>query len=198
MYNRAGTGFDHADGHHRHATESRPPRLNEPVQTRGRGRLLVSDRYEIRPVVLSDADVLLEWRNDAETRRRARTQQVIDLADHVSWLAAALADESRLYRLLVSTDGSVELPLASVRYDCEAGTGLAVVSILVAPTARGRGIGRVALERTLPELRQWQPDLSAVLAVVHKDNPASRRLFQSTGFTYRDSDGPWQNYVLAL
>ncbi len=162
------------------------------------GTASLSARYAMRPVELADAEALLEWRNDFETRRLARTQGVISLRDHMKWLEAAIADEARLYRVLWDVGAEADVPLASVRYDLEPDTGCAEVSILVAPTGRGRGIGRVALEQSLPELRQWRPEVTEVLAVVHENNLASRRLFESTGYTYRDSDGDWRTYVLAL
>lgn len=166
----------------------------------------MSARFVMRPVEMVDAEILLEWRNDPETRRWVRTQQVIDLRDHLTWLEAAIREESRWYHVLVDTDASASTSasadtapaIASVRYDLEPDTGAAEVSILVAPTERGRGIGRVALEQSLPALRQWRPEVTEVLAVVHEDNLASQRLFESAGYTYRDSEGAWRTYVLAL
>jgi RimJ/RimL family protein N-acetyltransferase len=58
------------------------------------------------------------------------------------------------------------------------------ISINIAPSARGRGIGRRALEALPPELAR--AEVSHVLAVVRRENEASRRAFESAGYAFVD------------
>ncbi len=73
-------------------------------------------------------------------------------------------------------------PVGTVRWDDE-GAGEWEVSITVAPSARGRGLAGPALTAAQDWLAGHLPaPPSALLAVVHEDNTASRRLFLRAGY----------------
>ncbi|MEJ7743919.1 MAG: GNAT family N-acetyltransferase [Nocardioidaceae bacterium] len=142
-------------------------------------------QFELRPVGLEDADVLLEWRNDPLTRLSSRFCAVISDDEHRAWLSAALSDPTRLLLLLVAD----AKPVASVRFDLvdERQTD-AEVSIVVAPPARGRGYSKVALKKAVDRLDETWPEVRSVQAVVHEHNSASRRLFEAAGFELERPD----------
>lgn len=149
-------------------------------------------QFELRPVCLGDADVLLEWRNDPLTRRSSRSSDVISYDEHMAWLSSALSNPTRLLLLLLA-DAE---PVASVRLDRGERHAEAEVSIVVAPPARGRGYSKVALLEAFERLDETWPELRGVQAVVRDDNSASQRLFEAVGF---ERSGPvedgWLRYA---
>jgi len=86
----------------------------------------------LRVATLSDADILLAWRNDRETRRQAKSTDNVEQSSHVSWLTAVLNDDDRA--LYIGMDG--DEPVGSVRADRDA--EIWTLSWMVAPTARDR------------------------------------------------------------
>ena len=147
---------------------------------------------------MKDARLLWQWRNDPVTRAGSRSPQEVSWEDHLRWLTSSLARPDRL--LLVVQDAAG--PVGTVRWDREEqAEGLAEgsagggqeweVSITVAPDRRGRSLGGPLLraaEQALSEAgrsgakRSVGTDVSAYLAVVHVDNLASIRLFETSAY----------------
>lgn len=161
----------------------------------GWGARRILDAVEPAPVLrgatAADADLLLAWRNDQETRRWSRSGAVVDPAGHRAWLARVLADPDR--RLLVAEQGN--RPVGTVRLDRVAGAEWEV-SVTVAPEQRGRGLAARILaagEATLDER-------VTVLANVHRENGASLALFRRAGYRERPDrpgDGPFRWFAKA-
>ena len=78
--------------------------------------------------------------------------------------------------LIAEADGE---PVGMVRVDVENAEG--VVSVAVAPTHRGQGLGTRLLVALLDELR-GDPQVDRLRAEVLDDNEASRRAFLAAGF----------------
>lgn len=145
-------------------------------------------QFSVRPAEDTDAQVLLEWRNDTETMLWARNNAEIAWPHHLRWFRSVLAADDRILRV-VEAGGR---PVASVRYDRDpAHTSAVQVSIVVAHTARGQGVGITALQLGEAELRACWPDVRKIVAVVHRDNAASRRLFAKAGYGVRVEGDPW-------
>ncbi|EHR59132.1 GNAT family N-acetyltransferase [Saccharomonospora cyanea] len=132
----------------------------------------------------SDAEALLRWRNDPDTRRWSRNTAEVALADHLAWLRGVLASEGRL--LLVAENDAAER-VGMVRFDrIDAGTW--EVSITVAPEHRGTRLARPLLAEGERELRRRRSP-GTVLATVHRDNTASVALFRTAGYAPDGTDG---------
>ncbi|MEQ3551222.1 GNAT family N-acetyltransferase [Pseudonocardia nematodicida] len=136
-----------------------------------------------RRATLDDAEMLLAWRNDAETRRWSRSTGEIDLADHRRWLAGSLARDDRML-LVVSDAGG---PVGTVRWDRECSGW--EVSITVAPDRRGAGLAVPLLRAGEDALRAVTGAGTPAIACVHRDNAASARLFARAGYL-DDGAGP--------
>lgn len=140
-----------------------------------------------RSAAQDDAALLLRWRNDAGTRAASRRSDPVDPHAHADWLRSSLGREDRL--LLVAEDGAG--PVGTVRWDrAAAGDGVGAdvgaeweVSITVAPERRGEGLAADLLAAGEAWLRRTVPDAATLLAVVHRDNAASQRLFTASGWT---------------
>ena len=130
---------------------------------------------------MDDARLLWQWRNDPVTRAGSRSSAEVTWDEHVGWLTASLA---RIDRVLLVVEHAL-VPVGTVRWDLE-GKGEWEVSITVAPQRRGQSLARPLLragEVALSEVESSRGTaVTAYLAVVHVDNEASVRLFESSAY----------------
>ena len=133
-------------------------------------------RVTLRPAREADSAQLLAWRNDPDVRAASFAQREVSEPEHREWLRSKLADTA--CRLLIVEEGGE--PVGQVRLD-RLPPDEAEVSIGLAATARGRGIGRVALELAVGEAAAAF-DVGAVSARVKEDNEPSLRAFAAAGF----------------
>jgi RimJ/RimL family protein N-acetyltransferase len=125
----------------------------------------------LRPATMEDATVLLEWRNDPETRRSSQDADVITLDSHRMWLAGVLQNPAR--KLLIAENGST--PVGTVRIDhhdtgCE-------LSWTVAPEHRGKGCGKKMVAAAVLLCS------GAVFAKIKADNAASIAIARHIGLS---------------
>lgn len=138
-----------------------------------------------RLATTADADLLLKWRNDPQTRGGSRSADPVPRTDHLAWLERAMASDT--CQLFVVERAGV--PVGTVRFDRRGATDHEV-SITVAPEQRGTGAAAAVLaagERALvagPPVR--------LVASVRESNEASVRLFARAGYLPHlpaDADG---------
>ena len=154
-----------------------------------RGRQLVDGNGVSRVVAgLREADLVLrrvgpddcrriwEWANDPNARAVSFSQEPIPWETHVKWFEARLASAN--CRFYLAANGQ-QHPVGRVRFDLN-GTE-AVVSVSVAPEARGRGCG-VALIVRGSELCFAESPATLIHAYVLPQNEASSRAFESAGY----------------
>ena len=143
---------------------------------------------ELRPADPSDAEDLLAWRNDPETRANSHRTGPVDPATHEVWLAQALADPNR--RLWIAEAAAVKVGTVSVvRLD----DGRIEFSITVAPRWRGRGLGSAMLQAGIAEAQRLWPG-APLLASIRTTNLASCRLFERCGFRLLDEESGFRRY----
>lgn len=134
-------------------------------------------RVRLRPARPADARRLWRWANDPETRRASFTPGTIAWPAHVEWFRSKLASGD--VRIYVAVDGSGRA-VGQVRFEIDR-PGRAVVSIVVAPEARGRGIGKLLLAAGVARSAK-DLGLRRIHAYVKRENPASLALFRAAGF----------------
>lgn len=138
----------------------------------------------LRPALLSDADLLLAWRNDQESRAWSHQAEEIPREQHIAWLSSALLNPAR--RLYVAEEGG--LPVGTVRADLA--DGVWTLSWTVAPCARGRGVARRMVAQLLQGLN------GVIHAQVKAGNAASRRVAESAGMVLDREEGGVLHYLL--
>lgn len=157
--------------------ENMAMRARQAVDARGarrvvgemRGALLV-----LRPALMEDAPLLLEWRNDQRTRLASIDRGTVSYTEHLRWLAASLDSSSR--RLLVAELESH--PVAVIRLDLDGSR--AVLSITIAPDSRGNDLAVPLLRRALDYADGQR--VPRVEAKIRRENEASIRAFIAAGF----------------
>ncbi len=128
-----------------------------------------------RAATVDDGPKLFEWRNDPGVRRNSRSRDELDWGSHSDWLERSLQNPDRRL-LIVESDG---MPIATCRWDRRSADEWEI-SITIAPESRGRGLAASVL-RAAESALVAQPPVR-VVATVHRDNTASRRLFERAGY----------------
>lgn len=133
----------------------------------------------IREATQDDREVIWEWANDPETRAQSFDRSAIPWRDHVAWFEGVLADE---YRILVV--GCDPEPVGMVRFDIDGDD--ATISVNLAPTSRGRGLG----VRLITEATAWfhERHPMAVTAWIRPTNLSSVRAFDRAGYRRTSSE----------
>ena len=127
----------------------------------------------LQPVTLTDAELLLAWRNDPETRAQSRNTGEAELAEHIAWLTKSLMMPSR--KLYIAEDAGT--PVGTVRADDDT-DGYTEVSYTVAPTQRGKGYGT----RMVVQFRDEQLSGKKLKTEIKKGgNEASEKIAMALG-----------------
>jgi RimJ/RimL family protein N-acetyltransferase len=127
---------------------------------------------------MADADLLLRWRNDPDTRLASHHTGVVGPGEHLTWLSRTLADSDR--RLLVAEEFGT--PVGTVRIDRR--EGVSDLSWTVAPEARGRGVATRMVTQVVHELS------GPIHAQVKAGHLASVRVAERAGLAFdRDAGG---------
>ncbi len=169
--------------------DSRSSRLGwSTVDGRGlwrvRAALLLGDAtpLAIRRAAWADEDLLLEWANDPETRRRSSGRARIAPQEHHQWLAARIDSDDCLLLVCETAD---RVPLGTVRF--ERGKDAWQLSYGVGSAYRGRGLARRMVELAAEEfVRVCGP--CQVTARVMADNTRSHSVFRHLGFEVNAAD----------
>lgn len=140
----------------------------------GAGRVVAALEHplRLRAASVADARAIWHWRR-ALPPDHFRFGATPPLPDHLAWFTRAMTDPAR--RLYVAGD-PIE---AHLRLDLSPG-GVAAVSILLAPEARGRGLG-LRLLALLADAARGE-GIATLTAEVHSSNLASLALFRAAGY----------------
>lgn len=130
-----------------------------------------------RTVSESDAREIWEWRHAGGGARFYLSGQETPFHEHLEWLQDAIKDKRR-HLLIVELNG---VPVGHIRFDLGDEMGsTATVSITMSPKFRGQKLAQATLIAGI-KVAEFQ-DIELLHAAVHRENQASRRLFQSCGF----------------
>lgn len=134
---------------------------------------------ELRPVRVTDCELLWEWANDPVTRQASLSSCSITWEQHQTWLLDKVKDpQSRFYMAL-----DEDIPIGQIRFDFEGRE--AVVSVNLAAEYRGLGYGPLIIQLGVEVLFR-ETSVAAIYAYIKPSNMASIKAFMKAGFTRRD------------
>ena len=138
----------------------------------------MSETISLRPATIQDADLLLKWRNDPETRKASHNTTVVQRDEHISWLSRTLSNPNR--KLYVAEENGDAV--GTVRADLS--EGVWELSWTVSSSARGRGVAK----RMVVDLANQISE--PIRAEVKAGNMASIRIAEHAGMEFeRETDG---------
>ncbi|MBM3673088.1 MAG: GNAT family N-acetyltransferase [Actinobacteria bacterium] len=139
----------------------------------------------LRPAAEDDVEVLFVLRNDPESVEFSGTARAVTWEEHREWFARCLTGAATSI-WIGESNGDV---VGQVRVDIDGGS--ATVSIAVIPERRGCGYAMEMLRHLQLKMAADHPTPELV-ANVHRDNAASRRLFERSGFVCTDDQSEFQ------
>jgi UDP-2,4-diacetamido-2,4,6-trideoxy-beta-L-altropyranose hydrolase len=149
------------------------------VDGRGAERVvqrMLAAMLSLRPATPEDCRRVWEWANDPIARSVSFHSALIPWEDHVRWFSQKLADPAS--RFLIATDHQ-GVPIGTSR--CDERDGRGVISVNLAPAARGRGLGTQLIRRTC--MLAWQGfQFNVIDAYIKPGNQASILAFSQAGF----------------
>ncbi len=146
----------------------------------GAGRVvsaIESASLRLRRATKNDCQLLWEWANDPEVRSVSFSTDPIPWERHLQWFNAKLEDPRAVLYLAIDPEGT---PIGHVRYQIEGER--AAVSISLAKSWRGKGLGRAILAMATEDLLRTTP-ATVVDAFVKPVNTISLQLFTRAGYS---------------
>ncbi|MFK8004952.1 MAG: GNAT family N-acetyltransferase [Saprospiraceae bacterium] len=133
-----------------------------------------NQNMKLREVNFEDWQMLLDWRNDLETRTRSHSIEMITEEHHKNWLRNVISDPNRI--LFV---GDIDnIPVGTVRADFDSSTNSYELSWTISPHARGQGIGKKIVKLLVEKLN------SRVRAEIKEDNIPSIKIAESANLKF--------------
>ncbi len=149
------------------------------VDGQGAARVVAQIRLHqdcLRPATRHDIGRVWEWRYGNNAMRFYRSSDVPDLDVHTAWMKKALSDPHRDLRIFCHAGQ----PVAHIRFDISTeDPAEAEIGICLSCAVRGQGIGQRALRLAISSSPK---DVRRLYADVHRDNTASVRIFEKSGF----------------
>lgn len=91
----------------------------------------------LRHASMDDAQILLDWRNDPETRASSLNHDEVGWDGHLEWLSRSLENPDRILCIALVSGN----PVGTVRADKNSDDSYEI-SYTIAPSSRGKGIGK--------------------------------------------------------
>lgn len=156
-------------------TAARALKAAEPLAWSMVGGVPAARTVSLRRATNDDARMLLEWRNEPDTRASSWSSEPVSESDHAQWMEKTLASsDRRLFVALVD-----EKPVGQVRLDLK-GACLAEVSLTVAPPSRGQGLAVCMLRAAADEAQR--AGMTTLVAQIKAGNEKSVRAFKAAGY----------------
>lgn len=144
----------------------------------------------LRKLEPSDLPFLYQWENDASSWPDGSIHNPLSQQDLRDYIASTTGDiyADRQLRLIIEADGAtvgcIDL------FDFDVRNRKAALGMYVAPDARGRGVGRQALQR-MEEYAFGQLQLRLLYAIIATDNAPCSRLYRQAGYTPSSPLNAW-------
>ena len=136
----------------------------------------------IRPVVFTDAALLLSWVNSASSLRwKQNTSKPVSPMEHSKWLRSRLADPTTKIWIIVSNGVDV----GQVRLEKQ--DDFVYTDIYLIPSARGYTKASAALNIALDAYSRSHGS-QQFCALVHASNESSKKLFLRNGLKQIEND----------
>src|SRR3989344_2536868 len=141
---------------------------------------LVSPLFRFRRAVFTDADFLLELRNDPAVRAVSFSSDAIGRESHLKWLREKVTSPDHLI-LIGEIDGD---PIGQVRIDRRS-LEEAHINIALIANFRGRGYGRMMLQKAASIAFSHYAELKRLRAYIKPENSASAKSFSNAGYVFK-------------
>jgi len=129
--------------------------------------------FNLREITQSDWKVLLEWRNDKNTRQNSFNSDLISVSEHKEFIKNTITNTNRTQFILEYN----EIPVGTIRED-KLGKDEFELSYTISPVHRGKKIGQIMMSLYLIERS------GSFLCEVKEENVPSIKMIEKLGFKF--------------
>ena len=147
------------------------------------------NEISLRSAEQRDLKLLMDWRNESVSRAMSTRTGLISLEEHTKWYASALKGKNYVIYIALDADQH-ELGVISFVIKSK----IAIVSINLDKSHRGRGLGCSILYLGIAQLLIENPDIQIMSANVKVENTSSINMFKKCGFVIKSFDN--ELYIL--
>ncbi len=138
----------------------------------------------LRKVTFEDWKILLEWRNNLETRKNSHNMGLVEEENHKKWLNSIIVNENR--QLFVAFNN--EIPVGTVRADFDKQNNEYELSWTIAPDLRVKRIGKKMIKLLADKLRL------KIRVEIKNGNIASIKIAEYTGMIFKKEENGVLHY----
>lgn len=155
---------------------------------------LIPDIISISTAGPDDLSNVFSWRNDPVTRQQSLNSELLSWKEHQDWFEKVLGSEDCC--LLMCFSESLQTKIGVVRFDIA--RDQATVSVNLAPTVRGQGLGTHCLSKAVDYFFNRFLTINSLKATVLTGNIASRIVFKKIGFECVASNNEVEEFCLSI
>jgi RimJ/RimL family protein N-acetyltransferase len=153
----------------------------------------ISSKLSLRKINFSDIEFLWYLRNRPDVYKYSRINRAVSWKKHIDWILPILLEISNKELLIIK---NLQIPIGQVRFDYR-NPKEAEISISILKRFRGKGFAMKALNLAIRKIKK-QNKAKLLIAVTHKKNIPSQKLFKKLNFILKEKKGIWLKYILEL
>jgi len=139
---------------------------------------------KLKEATLEDWELLLEWRNDIDTRKNSHNMDMVEADNHKKWLNAVIENPDRKLYIAYKDDVAV----GTVRADYDDSAKSHELSWTVSPHARGQGVGKKMVRLFVNAFD------TKIRAEIKEGNVSSIKIAESVGLKLKEQKGTVLHY----
>lgn len=141
----------------------------------------VTERLVLREITEKDASQIVTWRKNPEVYQFFRSPHELTYAEHMKWYNQIYsADDTQIHFIAEEKIAKKDIGVFSVRR-CQDEKDCVEVNYLLDKDAQGKGYSQEAVLGMIEFAKQkWS--VVRVIAEIHEDNQASRKMIERLGF----------------
>ncbi len=133
--------------------------------------------FEFRLASSNDAEMILDWRRDPESRAVSFSDDPISASEHRTWIQSKIGKNDSAAWIAQDDFG---LPVGLIRFEIDKNRSTSV-EVLIAPSRRGSGLGTILLSRASRLAFQKFP-IDRIVAMINPINTACEKAFRKVGY----------------
>lgn len=130
----------------------------------------------LKAAEMDDWQLLLDWRNDIDTRKNSHDKNIVDESNHKSWLKNVIDNPNR--QLFIAYQNG--FPIGTLRADFDSQIDGHELSWTVAPLARGKGYGKRMVLQLANHIN------GNVRAEIKDGNTSSIKIAEAVGMRFKE------------
>ena len=150
-------------------------------------------KISLRKATFPDIEFLWYLRNQPDVYKYSRNNKPVKWKGHISWILPIILGIANKDLFVIK---NVQTPIGQIRLDFK-NPKKAEISISILKKFRDKDFATRALNLAIEEIKK-QKKVNLLIAVTHKENIPSQRLFEKLNFRLNKKQNKWLKYILRI